>query len=85
MKLRLALVAVLLAVVAAVGRSGDAGADTTAFEGTFPEQLGACAAPHAFTIAAGTTTIDAVATATIPSNDIVLNLLDDALSEVASG
>ncbi|HEY3183881.1 MAG TPA: hypothetical protein VGJ77_13655 [Gaiellaceae bacterium] len=75
MKPRLALVAVLLAVAAAVGRSGSAGADTTTFEGTFPAQLGACAAPHAFTIAADTTTIDAVATATIPSNDIVLNLL----------
>ncbi len=45
-----------------------------AFSGTFDADALTCGPYHDFTVAAGTTTIDVTATATVPSNDIVLTL-----------
>jgi len=77
MKVRLTAATALVLVpllVATLGGAGRAGADTTTFTGTLPAQAGGCGPFHAFTVAADTTTIDVVATADLPANDIVLNL-----------
>jgi len=73
-RLVLAGVAVVLAAIGATAGSGPAGADTTTFTGELPPQASACGPFHDFTVPADTTVIDAVATADLPSNDIVLNL-----------
>src|SRR4051794_24883807 len=73
-RLVLAGVAVVLVAIGAIAGSSPAGADTTTYTGEVPPQASACGPFHDFTIPAGTTVIDAVATADLPSNDIVLNL-----------
>src|SRR3954447_18155365 len=73
-RLVLAGVAVVLAAIGAIAGSSPAGADTTTYTGELPPQASACGPFHDFTIPSGTTVIDAVATADLPSNDIVLNL-----------
>ena len=87
MKVRLLVVAVTALAVAAVASVlvvGSAGADTATFTGEFPPQPGACGPFHDFSVAAGTTTIDVVATADVPANDIVLNLHQPQGTVVAS-
>src|SRR5215211_2014282 len=83
-RLVLAGVAVVLATIGATAGSGPAGADTTTYTGEVPPQASACGPFHDFTVPADTTVIDAVATADIPSNDIVLNLHHPQGSIVAS-
>lgn len=63
-----------LAAITATIVVGSAAAETSTFSGEFPAVPGACGPFHDFTVPAGTTTIDIVATADVPSNDIVLNL-----------
>jgi len=63
---------------------GTAGAETFTFQGEFPPIAGACGPYHDFSITADTTAIDAVATADLPTNDIVLNLHHPQGSIVAS-
>ena len=79
----LAVVGVALATVTAT-LVGSASADTTTFTGEFPPTNGACGPYHDFSVPAGTTTIDVVATADVPSNDIVLNLHHPQGTVVAS-
>ena len=83
MRIRQACTLVALVVVGLVV-TGDAGAATFTFQGEFPPIAGACGPYHDFTITPDTTAIDAVATATLPSNDIVLNLHHPQGSIVAS-
>src|SRR5215218_4859888 len=73
-RLVLAGVAVVLATIGATAGSGPAGADTTTYTGEIPPQVSACGPFHDFTVPTDTTVIDAVATADLASNDIVLNL-----------
>jgi hypothetical protein len=84
-RLAVALLLVLLpGMVVALGGSGTAGAETTTFTGTLPPQVGGCGPFHDFSIGPDTTVIDVVATADIPSNDIVLNLHHPQGTVVAS-
>src|SRR5438270_12021440 len=74
-----ALAAVLAFLVPSAAR-----ADTLTFTGEFPPLPGACGPYHDFSIGADVTAIDAVATADLPTNDIVLNLHHPQGSIVAS-
>src|SRR3954454_21211621 len=65
-----------LAAISVVVLSGAPTAPTAtySFSGEIPATAGACGPLHDFDVPPGTTTVDAVATAMLPSNDIVLNL-----------
>ena len=74
-----ALAAVLAFFVPSAAR-----AEALTFTGDFPPIPGACGPFHDFSIASDVTAIDAVASATVPTNDIVLNLHHPQGSIVAS-
>jgi hypothetical protein len=74
-----ALAAVLAFLVPSAAR-----AESLTFTGEFPPIPGACGPFHDFSIGSDVTAIDAVATADVPSNDIVLNLHHPQGSIVAS-
>src|SRR4051812_26698697 len=59
-------------------------AEALTFSGEFPPIAGQCGPFHDFSIGTDVTAIDAVATAAVPSNDIVLNLHHPQGSIVAS-
>src|SRR3954454_15461008 len=80
MRLRLlALCAVPVLLVFATAAQADAGA----FSGSITPT--ACGPMHPFTVAAGETTIDVTAAATVSANDITLELFDPAGNHVAHG
>ena len=74
-----ALAAVLVVLMPAAAR-----ADSVTFTGEFPPIAGACGPYHDFSIGSDVTAIDVVASAVVPSNDIVLNLHHPQGSIVAS-
>src|SRR3954447_81078 len=73
-----------LAAVVGVLLPQAAQAESLTFTGEFPPIAAACGPFHDFSIGSDVTAIDAVATATVPANDIVLNLHHPQGSIVAS-
>jgi hypothetical protein len=73
-----------LAAVLALFAPATATAESLTFTGEFPPIAGACGPYHDFSIGSDITAIDAVATAAVPANDIVLNLHHPQGSIVAS-
>jgi hypothetical protein len=83
MRLSLRLVPAALTAVAVLAlTAASAFADSGTFSGSFTATT--CGPLHAIQVATGETTIDVVATADVPSNDIVLNLHHPAGTVIAS-
>src|SRR5919201_3242857 len=81
--MRLRFLALLGVAGAFLVTSGTAFADSGTFSGSITPT--ACGPMHPITVAAGETTIDAVATATVAANDITLDLYDPSGALKAHG
>jgi hypothetical protein len=79
MRLRLAVACAALVALSLAGSS--ARADSGTFSGSFVPP--ACGPLHPITVVPGDTTIDVLATATVPANDITLELYDPQGNHVA--